>query len=295
MVNDGLEADLQVVALLTQQPNDEKMVYHYTTPAGIKGILENEEIFFTDSDYLNDASEKQLALTIFESVLNEASEKLENTFADCLFRGSRSFIGEVCARKRYYVFSASCNPDSLSMWNYYSKGNAFEGYNISFDPFALVERLGVQKKACLFGKVIYDKNEMKQKIRAITLNCNTLWNKYTGAQDHGRILAFTFESLICLGIFYKMECFRSEDEYRFVIPMPDNEDDGAEFRLIRGCLIPYIRVQYRDGGPTLIDSIHISPLLNSGLYRSGIERLLKKLGLNEGGISVKASDIPVRY
>lgn len=295
MASDGLEADLQVVALLTQQPNDLKMVYHYTTPAGLKGILENEEIYFTDSGFLNDSSEKKLVLQAFEEVLNEVSDKFESAFAGSLRQGYGDFEN-LCAAKTHYVFSASCNPDSLSMWNYYAKGNAFEGYNIGLNPFALVERLNLQNKGCFFGRVIYDKNEMKQKIKAVILNCNTLWNKYEAEEDRSRILAFIFESLIYLAIFYKKECFRHEDEYRFVISVPDNDSDGLEFRIIRGCLIPYISIQYRaEGHFTLIQSINISPLLKSDLYKLGVERLLLKLGYDTDKISIGTSAIPVRY
>ena len=30
--------------------------YHYTSPEGLMGILKNREIFFTDAEFLNDAS-----------------------------------------------------------------------------------------------------------------------------------------------------------------------------------------------------------------------------------------------
>ena len=33
-------------------------VYHYTSPEGVIGILKNREIFFTDSEYLNDYEER---------------------------------------------------------------------------------------------------------------------------------------------------------------------------------------------------------------------------------------------
>ena len=33
--------------------------YHYTSPEGLMGILKNCEIFFTDAEFLNDASERK--------------------------------------------------------------------------------------------------------------------------------------------------------------------------------------------------------------------------------------------
>lgn len=295
-MSNGLEADLQAAAPLTKQLDDQKMVYHYTTPSGLKGILENEEIFFTDSNYLNDSSEKKLVFSVFDSVLDEVSDKLDSAFAHCLLDGYKNLFAALCVAKRHYVFSASCNSDSLSMWNYYAKGNAFEGYNIGFCPFALAERLRLQDRGCLHGKVIYDKNEMKQKTKAVVMGCNTLWNKYADAPDHDRIRAFVFESLIYLGIFYKKDCFRHEDEYRFVLSVPDQDTGDLAFRIITGCLIPYIGIKYSDESRfTLINSINISPLFESSLYKSGVERLLRKLGYDTGGISVNPSDIPVRY
>lgn len=36
---------------------DDAMIYHYTSPFGLEGILKEKELWFTKSDYLNDSTE----------------------------------------------------------------------------------------------------------------------------------------------------------------------------------------------------------------------------------------------
>lgn len=296
MTRDVLEDDLRAIGPLWTQPGSRKMVYHYTASAGLMGILKNEELFFTDSDFLNDRSEKKLVLSAFESVLEDASVELEDAFALALQQGYHNSIETLSADRTHYVFSASCNPDSLPMWNYYAKGAAFEGYNIGFDPFALAGRLRCRSISCLFGRVLYDTSEMKRRIVILLSNCNALWTRYSGARRRERIRAFALESLVHMAVFCKKECFCNEEEYRFAVPMPRDADAALDFRTVRGCLIPYIRVKYGDESPsTLIRSINISPLFGSELYRAGVERLLNKLGYDPDSVSVSTSAIPLRY
>jgi len=44
-------------------------VYHYTSPEGVIGILKNREIFFTDSEYLNDYEERLGIRKVLERTL----------------------------------------------------------------------------------------------------------------------------------------------------------------------------------------------------------------------------------
>jgi hypothetical protein len=49
-------------------------LYHYTTIEGLKGILESEEIWATDVDYLNDGSEYVYAERFIEDVLTDLAQ-----------------------------------------------------------------------------------------------------------------------------------------------------------------------------------------------------------------------------
>ena len=44
-------------ALMRQKTSNDKILYHYTTPEGLLGILKNKELWYSHIDYLNDESE----------------------------------------------------------------------------------------------------------------------------------------------------------------------------------------------------------------------------------------------
>lgn len=67
-----------------------------------------------------------------------------------------------------YLCSFSKNKDSLAMWNYYSKGNKYEGFNIGFYPYSIKESLkkllGDKEAEFHIYPVIYSRSEQKRLI-----------------------------------------------------------------------------------------------------------------------------------
>jgi len=47
---------------------DDEILYHYTTPSGLKGMLENHELWSSNLAYVNDAKELKLGISIFTIV-----------------------------------------------------------------------------------------------------------------------------------------------------------------------------------------------------------------------------------
>ena len=132
---------------IISNPKRKRNVYHYTSPAGFLSIIEQDKLWFSDSQFLNDRSEyvyiKQLFKEAEENIDNKKSAEGEE-FIDYIFgspyegyRIKSNFKKESSPRRgwalehvRYYLLCASVEQDSHSLWNYYVKNNNYQGYNI---------------------------------------------------------------------------------------------------------------------------------------------------------------------
>jgi len=127
------------------------IVYHYTSPDGILGILKNKELRFTDCQYLNDKGEFIYIRKPLEKAYKEIIKNRNKTY-----EFFKDFINELFARpyddfssrndfeenrssydfdtvfkfNHHYVLCASMNPDTANMWNYYVKNGVYQGYNL---------------------------------------------------------------------------------------------------------------------------------------------------------------------
>jgi hypothetical protein len=60
---------------LSAQPS--RLLYHYTDPTGMLGILQGQTIWATDAQYLNDTHEVQLAAKRIGDLLHMKASELE--------------------------------------------------------------------------------------------------------------------------------------------------------------------------------------------------------------------------
>lgn len=118
-------------------PEVDSPIYHYTGPDAFTSILSNTELRFTNRDYLNDFSEGKY-------VLNLCIDNSNYICADYL--QYENDFKEYCREKlnskdAFQVFqcSFSLDSDSLCLWNYYTRADRIQGYNLGFDPKLLLE------------------------------------------------------------------------------------------------------------------------------------------------------------
>lgn len=158
-------------------------IYHYTSPQGFQSILFGNPgtvtLWASRYDCLNDVSEGTIAKEIFKEVCDELLQvqKIDEYFYKLftsveLPRTALMHYNEGEKLKitypeyERYVCSFSKNKDSLAMWNYYSKGSKYEGFNIGFYSSVLKKSLETflsSKEAVPYVfPVIYDRSEQKR-------------------------------------------------------------------------------------------------------------------------------------
>lgn len=145
-------------------------VYHYTSPGGILSILQNDKLWFTDCQYLNDKSEyiyiKKPLIMAFKLIGEEVDELFLDKllFADPYQSQNIELTGKknrfIIKNKRFFLFCASLNEDSQNMWNYYVKNGQYLGYNLGINVDEFVEHLSSLSGITIsHGKVLYDEDK----------------------------------------------------------------------------------------------------------------------------------------
>lgn len=125
-------------------PDSNALIYHYTSPDGMKGILENKTIRFSDRYFLNDSSEgtyiMDLCIKNIEILVPNHDKFKYELLKRC---GERK---EKPQRDDFYVHQCSFSKyeDSLALWNYYTKGNNIQGYNLCFVSHELKSSLKLE-------------------------------------------------------------------------------------------------------------------------------------------------------
>lgn len=210
-------------------------VYHYTSPQGIYSILANKSLWFTDCQYLNDKSENKL---------------LEDG-------------------KRKYILCASSNADTVAMWNYYVKNNAYQGYNLGINVEGLTASI---------------KNDIKNP--EIIL-------------EHGIVNYCPNPSKA--NLFSKHSAFSSEQEYRFVLSVPERcrftgmNNLSLKYRIgDSGIITPYIEWNFRiENKKRLFTEITLAPMIEEELAQESFKRFLRSDVFEN--INIVSSSLKMRF
>ena len=297
------------------------MLYHYTSPNVIMSIIREEGIIlrFSRYDCLNDTSEGKEAVAIQHEVCELLKKEYEGNASriklldriSAMRPDFKSIYVEDSVSAVPYICSFSRERDALTMWNYYTKGTHYEGYNVGIEVEGLClevldhEAGGTGPSACLsesgscgagkpelkceWWSVVYDKHQQADKIRT----------------EIERILSsgsFSESEYVALlnnwAIRFKNEIFRHEKEERLICYVPENDeqsgadlDDFIRFRVVNGCLVPYLDVLVPDKGA--LKEITVGPLIEDQLALNTMELFLRLKGYSD--VKLHTSEAPIRY
>lgn len=288
-------------------------LYHYTSGQGLFGIVESKELHFSNINFLNDPTELNYFQTIIDLVCtrNSLCEKIYSTlfdesYEDFMYKPSRKFIA-----------SFSKNNDSLSMWNYYSKGN---GYNIGFNVDTILKRYkGIPVQRNVFSidyynrkmdieklEMIYEEHIQIEETEKLILNYQPNLQGYIALMEsiehpsELEIGAFTkkdplyyqadfIKSLFSLSMRFKHPAYKDEDEVRLVLSLGDKVP--TKFKVSANGVF----VEYYPFKLTLSEDMHsitVHPI-NNDLHLTSTKRMIAEK-IKKNRIDVNRSNIPFR-
>lgn len=296
--------DYDFQSLITENCSRDKSVYHYMTINTLMEILSNKKLRFSNRLYLNDYSEGKYVLDL---CINQIDEIWSNTqkYQKEKFLKELRILSEHINNKAFHIYQASfsLSDDSLTMWNYYAKG---DGANMKFSLYALEESYkerfldDVQwPVGFLHAPVIYD---MTQQIEILN---KLLADFATSDSNFNEWYMFVAWAVLYVGTFFKHESFQDEREYRIAyslffaqeqcLTLRSNEEGKPYFVNVyqrENMLVPYIDIDF---DIKAIEGITLSPRLETENISDGLQIALRQNGFDINKIHISKSKIPVRF
>ena len=312
-----------------QRPID-GVLYHYTTAEGLKGIVEQNEIWATSAYYLNDSAEILYGYRVLHRAL-EAWLRERNLPGHSSARGlAESFLHhlghDALERNIITPIYLTCfceDPNLLSQWRAYGSSG---GYNIGFKVpmegivYGIKPEPRVYTARCV--RVDYDRDRQLERVRQLLDFLLPILDEEKVAESTASIdptspLGFSqLQNIIqeilteeCLG--YKDPAFAVEKEWRFIVrsrahlkQATDNGDHTnlpIHFRTARGQLIPFIKFQPNHAPTPIVGDGKRLPLVSVTCGPGGdrisagmaIRTLLDGRGFPE--VRVNHSEIPLVF
>ena len=286
-------------------------IFHYTSPDGFRSILlgssDSVTIWASRYDCLNDASEGTIAEQVFLETCAELKDRGEidkelyqlfatvrparTTLIDFRDGDSIRLTRLECHR---YVCSFSKNPDSLAMWNYYTKGNKYEGFNVGFYTSGVTDSLdsslGRIKAEYHIYPVVYKKEEQKEFVRSLLLKLKDLYS-----EDQKTSIRYIISNFLAAwGLIFKSEFFQHEEEVRVIIDLPKKFSPlPVKYRMASGYIIPYIELKLEKSS---VSYCQFGPLQCEGCQKEKQLSVLNEMLKSNGYFANTGySKIPVRY
>lgn len=256
-------------------------LWHYTNAGGLLGILQGNQLWFSDASFLNDASEMSYAVDLAEQIINEKLRDptlapLVQEYLSALVLtivNQRNHIKEYAFVNPTFVSCFCEEPDSLHLWRAYTDHGS--GFSIGLfphfiaqklQPIRLLERAVSGNKLIetwhpfrpFICRVIYDEKEQTMIISGLL---NSLIDGIERApmefpsgninNVHKTIVSSTFFRLfyLCL-VCFKHPSFKDEREWRLIYaPEFASEDDISEYAPVElhyrqsgSYFVPYLKI-----------------------------------------------------
>lgn len=272
-----------------------RTLFHYTSSAGLLGIIQSGSLWFSDAAYLNDGSETTYAINIVSHSIDillegkndsekEAGEQLKEKFAS-LFNHFQPVI-----------FCMSSKDNLLNQWRDY--GRDIVPYSIAFDASEL-EKWQSRSFPIMITKIVYD---YRIQLELLSNFLSTIYLKtkeilgereYFEVDEADRLLTLSSVEILRLVTRFKNGAFEAEDEYRAICYRPDVEKAiSRSYRTSSLGVIPYYKWAPKDDNEKLpIIGVTVGPSPYAEISDLALKSFLQDNGYN---IETKYSTIPIR-
>ena len=278
-------------------------LFHYTDSKGLLGILQNQNLWATESMYLSDSTEVTHGLELTEKLLTLKLDQRNSKEALSVLSNIQEKIYDHI--DQIYVTCFSEEGDLLSQWKGY--GASGLGFSIEFNPKELFRTkrkfpfVNIEIK-----KVIYDLQQQQSMINAeldyAISNAEMLCGKYPNdelaiVQTISSATAYYLRACI---LRFKNEVFAEEKEWRAIYRNTQLSEEGnqiAKFRTSRSDLIPYLELDISASAGKRTWNLPIRKIIVGS--KQNFERIFKSIHIirvnkHMGRIRVTKSKIPLQ-
>jgi hypothetical protein len=293
-----------------RQETDAPVIYHYTDPRGLIGILSDDQLWATDIRYLNDSSELLHAEALQRQMLEELiaegpSGSLQQRLAAWAWDRRRGG-----GTDKTFVICFSEKDDLLTQWKTYGSWGA--GFSIGFDRARLeasLSSLAPRSTAGLPGlgrfedyteaqvaRVQYSEEEQRLELRRVFAQYSTLLSPKSSDFKFDMCATAIADNVALSASKFKHSSFSAEAEWRIIVTWNSlmSDLDDLCFRPSGRTVIPYVKTQRLPVGKLPVVSITIGPTLDRALSYESVSTLLRSKGYyKDRQVEIKTSSIPL--
>jgi Protein of unknown function (DUF2971) len=291
-----------------------ELLYHYTTQAGLDGILSSDSIWATHYRFMNDSMERLHGLTLFkEALFRGAYEKFKSldasrTLVDYFEKTTTNVLDAYIVCFCTDTDGSVDGGDRLGQWRGYAHGT--QGYCLVFDSKLVDEFHAATPQASFFESCIYSEIEQYDLCKELSTNLlvgpfSDLTVESLSTHDSLRKAIregpstledwneFAFNALLYSSLF-KHAGFGEEKEYRLLKFFTLKSDtSGIQFRPGKSNPTPYIAISLAlKAANSPIKMIVVGPSMNKEQAAINLRIRLRQMGLTN--VQVGTSQIPYR-
>jgi len=266
----------------------ETTLYHYTTAAGLVGIVKTGMLRGTSAALLNDTSEIAYGFNRIQAVLEEqvnVTDGATRAFVDYV---RRYFAGDQNPYE-VYVTSFSAHPDLLGQWRGY--GSAAGRYSIGFSLSRFSERDLLRFPLMVEYDLETQARRVRRALELASLRVRDVDEDRADFFDRVSNLTLYLRRLACL---FKHPGFAGEHEWRSVTTISDAHEIGAvEFEVSEGTPRPFISMLAgsRESGRLPIVEVRVGASTRPAQTAFATRLLLRRFGYDD--VRVTESSIPL--
>jgi len=280
-------------------------LYHYTDANGLKGIIENEEIWFTSYEYLNDPGEISYGMAVATKLLKEigdSSNPRVKMFCDMVI----DFFSHENMKTAFGIFIASFSKDGDDLGQWRGYGDNGRGYSLGLAPHLFHATEGVKPNPTdnfVVLPVVYGEKDgralhMPAIEKALHVVGDITVREANAMQDvavgmpffDAMAKALIASELLLNSMMIKHDAYKNEQEVRLVmIGERKTLAPHISTRTRRGDIVPFIKSEFpiRTGGS--IAEIVVGPSAAVAAEES-VRALLQSIS----EIPIHRSNIPYR-
>jgi hypothetical protein len=268
-----------------------EVLYHYTSHAGLTGIVEHRALWATNIQCLNDEREYGLARSIAVTIASELLELARGQATEPLWETCLTELQQLEPSK-VYVASLSSHPDQLSQWRGYCPNANGYSFGVASSDLSTPPVF----PEFLLARCIYDGPTQHNLVRLFLeriIRDEVSRARRRRAGTRSNQMSESVRSLFpILAPVLKDVAFREEGEWRLIAPAVETTDPRVRFRPGKSYIVPFLEAPIARTGTWHIPEIVIGPSPIQDVTKSSVETLLSRFGVTCG--SVKFSAIPYR-
>jgi len=294
--------------LNTDLPLAPALLWHYTDARGLMGILEHEELWATQTNFLNDSTELAHGIDLATRAMAgyDASHVKEVTarFLGGLVDPEMAALASWLDRNLDVYVACFCSDgDLLSQWRAYAGRDDAGGYAIGMGtrpPLQGWPQTAPGGHGFALRRVLYDAKEQEAACRDLVETLVPILDEEpTDVERQKSFARSLIDGVVELASWCKHPAFEEEREWRIVyVRNNDSSKLPVRQREFRGLIVPYVALQLpspvgRMLGHMPVQALNYGPSSEPDLKRRGLENLRANYA-HLDGVPIHGSSAPLR-